>query len=221
MKLYHWKPAPNCRRVLVFLAEKGIGIPPLEEVGEGFGLRPDYVQRYAAAVVPMLELDDGTQIGEAMAICRYFEALYPEPALMGTTVLEVAVADMWERRAYELGLTGVGEIFRNTHPEFKNRSLPVYGDRLPQIPALVERGQWRLRRFFELFDAQLGVNAFVAGPRYTVADITALCSIGFAELAKLQIPEQYRNLRRWYKDVSSRPSAAVEGYDIASRSFPP
>ena len=220
MKLYHWKPAPNCRRVLIFLAEKGISMPSLEEVGEGYRLRPDYVQRYAGAMVPMLELDDGTQIGEAMAICRYFETVYPDPPLMGASALEAATVDMWERRAYELGLTGVGEIFRNTHPEFKDRSLPVYGQRLPQIPALVERGRWRLRRFFELFEAQLGAHPFVAGSRYTVADATALSTIGFIELAKLHIPEECRNVQRWYQEVSSRPSAAVEGYDIASRSFP-
>jgi len=208
MRLYEWKPAPNPRRVLIFLAEKGVTVP-MENVGQGFALRPDYVQRYVPATVPMLELDDGTQIGEAMAICRYFEALYPEPPLMGTTALEVAVVDMWERRAYELGLTGVAEIFRNTHPEFKDRSLPVYGARLPQIPALVERGQWRLRRFYELFDAQLGANEFVAGKRYTVADITALCTIGFAHFAKLDIPAEYTNFQRWYRDVSSRPSAAA------------
>jgi glutathione S-transferase len=208
MKLYHWKPAPNPRRVRIFLAEKGIGVP-MQDVGQGFRLTPDYVQRYSPATVPMLELDDGTQIGEAMAICRYFETLHPDPPLMGVNAHESAVIDMWERRAYEFGLTGVAEIFRNTHPEFKNRSLPVYGQCLPQIPGLVERGQWRLRRFFESFDAQLGANAFVAGSQYTVADITALCTIGFAELAQLNIPEEHRNLQRWYRDVSSRASATA------------
>jgi len=210
MKLYHWKPAPNPRRVLMFLAEKGVAVP-MEDVGQGFTLRPDYVQRYSPATVPMLELDDGTQIGEAMAICRYFEALYPETPLMGVTALEAATIDMWERRAYEFGLTGVAEIFRNTHPEFKDRCLPVYGERLPQIPGLVERGQWRLRRFYELFDAQLEGNEFVAGPRYTVADITALCTIGFAHFSKLDIPAKYMNFQRWYGEVSARPSAAVYG----------
>jgi glutathione S-transferase len=208
MKLYHWKPAPNPRRVRIFLAEKGISIP-MEDVGQAFSLKPDYVQGYAPAMVPMLELDDGTQIGEAMAICRYFETLFPEPPLMGETALEAAVIDMWERRAYELGLTGVAEVFRNTHPEFKDRSLPVYGERLSQIPALVERGQWRLRRFFELFDAQLAGNEFVAGPRYTVADITAFCTVGFVHMAKLEIPAEYRNFQRWLRDVSARPSAAT------------
>ena len=208
MKLYYWKPAPNPRRVLIFLAEKGITVP-MENVGQGYVLRPDYVQRYAPAMVPMLELDDGTQIGEAMAICRYFEALYPQPPLMGTTALEAAVIDMWERRAYDLGLIGVQEIFRNTHPEFKDRSLPVYSEHLPQIPALVERGRWRLRQFYELFDAQLGANNFVAGPRYTVADITTLCAIGFAHMTKLEIPTECSNFQRWYREVSSRPSAAA------------
>jgi glutathione S-transferase len=160
-------------------------------------------------MVPMLELDDGTQIGEVNAICRYFEALHPQPQLFGSNPREIASIEMWDRHAYDFGLTGVAEIFRNTHPEFRDRSLPVYGERLPQIPALVERGRWRLRRFYELFDAQLARNAFVTGSRYTMADITAFCAIGFARFAGLEVPAEFGNVQRWHAEVSSRPSASA------------
>ena len=117
MKLYVWGKAPNPRRVLIYLEEKGIDVP-LEDVGGGKGrLKPEYLARYPQATVPMLELDDGTQIGEAMAICRYFEELHPEPPLMGVDARDKAIVEMWERRAYEEGLLAYGYSILLDHVE--------------------------------------------------------------------------------------------------------
>ncbi len=208
MKLYVWGPAPNPRRVKMYLAEKELTVP-LEEVGgEGATLRADFKAKYPFALVPMLELDDGTQIGEAMAICRYFETLHPNPALMGTDAKDRAMVEMWERRAYDEGMVGAAEVFRNTHPLFADRSIPGYATAVPQLSALVERGRKRVWNFFEVFDRQLENNEFVAGERISVADITALCSIGFAKaLGKISIPEEHQHLIRWYNMMSARPSA--------------
>jgi len=206
MKLYHWQPAPNPRRVRIFLAEKSISVP-MEDVGEGPRLRSDYRANYSFAMVPMLELDDGTQIGEAMAICRYFEDLHPDPPLMGVDARDKAVVDMWERRAWNEGMAGAAEVFRNTHAAFVDRGLPGFSEPVPQIPALVERGRRRVAHFFQVFDAQLAGRSYVAGERYSVADITTLCSIDFAKMAKIDIPRECTDLRRWYETVSARPSA--------------
>jgi glutathione S-transferase len=207
VKLYVWQKAPNPRRTLIFIAEKGIDVPT-EDVGGAKGkLKPEYVARYPQATVPMLELDDGTQIGEAMAICRYLEELHPDPPLMGVDARDRALVDMWERRAYEEGLLAVAEVFRNRHPLFADRGVPGASGPVPQIPALVERGKIRADLFFRKFDGALAYRPFVAGDRFTVADATTLVVVDFAALGDMKIPDDCRNLARWYREVSTRPSA--------------
>lgn len=208
MKLFVWGPAPNPRRVKMYLAEKGLTIPTEDVGGEAATLRADYKAKYPFAMVPMLELDDGTQIGEAMAICRYFENLHPTPALMGTDAKSKAVIEMWERRAYEEGMIGASEVFRNTHPLFVDRSIAGHAEPMAQVSMLVERGRKRARHFFEMFDRQLATNVFTTGDQITVADITALCVVDFARvLAKISIPDEHKYLTRWYSMMSARPSA--------------
>lgn len=208
MKLYQWGRAPNPRRVRIYLAEKNLDVP-MEDVGDGPTLAADYYKSYAMSTVPMLELDDGTQIGEAMAICRYFESEYPTPPLFGSSSRERGLVEMWERRAYDLALTGVAEVLRNTNPAFKDRGLPVYGDVVPQIPELAARGKWRFVKFLELLDEQLASNEFVAGANFSVADITTLCAIDFAKVIKERIPDDKKNVQRWHESVSARPSASA------------
>lgn len=209
MKLYDWCPAPNPRRVRIFLLEKGIDIPIEDVGGDGLRLSESYVRDYPEALVPMLALDDGTQMGEAMVICRYLETLHPEPPLMGTDSVEVATIDMWERRAWEWGMLPVSEMFRNSHPDFAERSLPGRSYSLPQIPALVERGQVNSELFFGKLDARLAEREFLASDRYTVADITALCVVDFAGFAGMAIPEGCANVKRWHDAIQQRPSTAA------------
>jgi glutathione S-transferase len=207
VKIYDWHIAPNPRRLHIFLAEKGIKVD-LEEVGQDdLSLAPWFKQKYPHAMVPMLELDDGTHIGEAMAIARYFEELYPDPPLMGIDAKDKAVVEMWERRANEEGMLPASELFRNTHPQFAQRGLPGAADPIPAIPALRERGRARLDRFFVKFDRQLADNPFVAGNRYTIADATTLAAVDFAGWSEVKVPETCHHLRRWYETVSQRASA--------------
>jgi len=209
MKIYNWQFAPNCRRVRMFVLEKGLDLPAIEEViGDGFRLLPEYVDKWPHAMVPMLETDDGVQIGEAMAICRYLDDIYPEPRLMGTTPAEKGVIEMWERRAYDEGLIGNAEVFRNSHPDFVDRGIPGTLEPVPQIPALIERGKGRVRRFYKKFDDQLADHPFVAGDKFSVADITTFCVTDFAKFNELDIPDDCPNYRRWYNDIAKRPSAA-------------
>jgi len=209
MKLYDWSPAPNPRRVRIFLLEKNIDIPIEDVGGDNLTLSPEYVCAYPEALVPMLELDDGTQIGEAMAICRYLETLHPAPALMGTDPLDTARIDMWERRAWERGMLPAIDVLRNSLPQFTDRSLAGRHVPLPQIPALIERGRINLDQFFTKFDVQLEARHFLAGERYPVADITTLCAIDFASLSGVTLPGRCTNLTRWYREVSARPSSVL------------
>lgn len=209
MKIYDWHIAPNPRRLHIFVAEKGLDIPLVEVGTDALTLSDAYRAKYPHAMVPMLELDDGTCIGEAMAIARYLEELYPEPPLFGTTPIERATIDMWEKRANEEGMLAASELFRNTAPTFADRGLPGSAQPIPQIPELTVRAKERMARFYKKFNGQLANNRFVAGDRYSVADITTLCAIDFGKWTDLDIPPECTNLRRWYDEVSARPSAKV------------
>jgi glutathione S-transferase len=158
------------------------------------------------ATVPALELDDGTRINDAIGICVYFEAIQPRPALMGESAEEKALVAAWQREVERNGFYAVMEAFRNTVPGLKSRALPGPHD-YEQIPALAERGRLRVSHFYEQMNSRLADNEFVAGPRYSVADITALVTVDFAVRAKMPIPEAHSRLRRWHTQVSARPSA--------------
>ena len=119
------------------------------------------------------------------------------------------MVDMWERRAENEGFNGVAEVFRNSTPAFAGRGLPGFAEPIEQIPDLVERGRKRLAQFYGRIERQLADNRFIAGPRFSVADITALCIVDFATRgAKVGLPEDHTNARRWHAEVSARPSIA-------------
>jgi glutathione S-transferase len=207
MKLYDWEIAPNPRRVRIFLREKGIDLEIEEVSGPGLALSSEYLANNPHGLVPALELDDGTVIGEAMAICRYFETEQPDPLLMGTDAKDKGLVEMWERKADLEGLHAASEVFRNVAPDFKDRGLPGQrGDAIPQLPQLVERGKARVARFYIKIDKQLGENTFLAGERFTVADITAFCTLDFCKWVELDIPAECTNVQRWYDLVAKRQS---------------
>jgi glutathione S-transferase len=208
MKTYDWRLAPNPRRVRMFLAEKGLDVP-LEEVGtEACGSSPSSSRASTPyATAPTLELDDGTCISEAMAICRYFEDLHPEPRLMGRYAKDKAVVEMWERRAYEGPMFAITEMLRNTHAAFVQRGLPGIAEPIEQVAGVVERGRGRLRRFSASSDKQLGKSRFMAGDAFSVADITAFCALDFlARLLETPVAPEHVHLRRWFGEVAKRPS---------------
>ncbi|MEZ5803058.1 MAG: glutathione S-transferase [Rhizobiaceae bacterium] len=203
MKLFDGGKAPNPRRVRVFLAEKGISVPlvpvdmgALEHKGENVTAR-NPLQR-----LPVLELDDGTVLTESIAICRYFEELYPEPALFGTTALEKALVEMWQRRVELNLLMCVAQAFRHVHPAMK-------GWEVPQIAEWGEANKPKALEFLGLLDKELASREFVAGDRYSVADITGLIAIDFMKPARIAVPDELGNVRRWHGAVSARPSAAA------------
>jgi glutathione S-transferase len=207
MKLYDFAPAPNPRRVRMFLAEKGITLPMVQvnlRANEQFS--PVFRAVNADCTVPVLELDNGTRIADVMAICIYFETSQPEPPLMGVGAQDRADVAAWQRRVEREGFLAVVEAFRNSTPGFKGRALPGPDD-YEQIPALAERGRARLGKFFATMNTRLADRKFVAGPRYSIADITALVTVDFAGWIKQRIPDDCTHMRRWYDAVSARPGA--------------
>jgi glutathione S-transferase len=207
MKFYDCTTAPSPRRVRIFLAEKGLAVPTVQvDLRNGEQFTPSFRALNPDCTVPVLELDNGVAITDVVAICRYFEELYPEPALMGRSAEERAVIESWLRRIEWHGIYAAQEAFRNAAPGLKGRALPGPVS-LEQIPALAERGRARLAHFFAWLDARLADNAFVCGPHFTIADISGLAAIDLSARAKFGPPEHLNHLQSWYKDVSMRPSA--------------
>lgn len=211
MKLYDCKVAPNPRRARIFLAEKGLTLETVEiDILGGENLEPAFLAVNPRGLLPVLELDDGTRIDEVMAICRYFEALHPEPALLGRTPLEQALVTCRQRKAEFEGMIAVSEMFRNTHADFAERSLPgAPREVLPAIPALVERGRGTLVRFFAWLETCLAESPWLAGETYTMADVTALCAVDFAGWVDVHVPQGNARTLDWYARASARPSAAA------------
>jgi glutathione S-transferase len=201
MKLYDSGRAPNPRRTRIFLAEKGISVPT-EQV-DMMAMQhktPEYTAINPLQRMPALVLDDGTIITESIAICRYFEAVQPEPPLFGVGAKEIAQVEMWNRRCEINFLANVANVFRHLHPAMKELEVP-------QVPEWGEANKPRVTWFLELLDDELAARKFIAGDRFSVADITALVAYDFMKPAKLSVPENFGNIRRWHAEVSARPSA--------------
>jgi glutathione S-transferase len=203
MKLYDSNRAPNPRRVRIFLAEKGVQVPT-EQV-DLVALQqksPEFTALNPVQRVPALVLDDGTVITESIAICRYIELIHPEPRLFGEEGLDAVMVEMWQRRVEFHLLATVSHVFRHLHPAMKDMEVP-------QVPAWGEANKSRVLEFLRVLDEQLKEQPFIAGARYTVADITALVAVDFLRPAKLALPDALANVRRWHAAVSARPSAAA------------
>ena len=200
MKLYDSTLAPNPRRVRIFLAEKGVTVPTVQvDIAKAENRQPPYLAKNPMGGVPILELDDGTVVAETVAICRYFEETHPAPPLLGTDAKDRALVEMWQRRMELEVAIPIMQVFRNTHAFFKGRipQVPEYGEVCRQ--AATSRLRW--------LDGELAGRKFVAGDRFSIADITLLVGIDFGRVSNLRIDPEHKNLQRWHDEVSARPSA--------------
>jgi glutathione S-transferase len=203
VKLYNHPIAPNPRRVRIFASEKGIPLALVDvDILAGATRTPEFLAKNPSGAVPVLELDDGSCLCESVAICRYLEALHPEPNLLGRGPREQAEIEQWNRRMELELFNAIARTIQNTSPIFQGRlkQHPDYGE--------TQRGLANQR--LERMDRELGGREFVAGERFTIADITALVAIDVgARLGDFAIAPQLGNLTRWHKAVSGRPSAAA------------
>ena len=209
MKLYDFEMAPNPRRVRIFMAEKGIDCDRVQvDLRAREQLEDDYLKINPLGTVPCLELDDGTRLVESVAICRYLEETHPEPNLMGATPVEKAEIEAWQRHCEFNGFAPVGEAYRNSQPFFDGHALAGSFGKFDRIPELVERCKARVALFFDRLDERLGETGYVAGDRFTIADITAACALDFAMATKVYAEgsADLANLNRWHGAVSARPS---------------
>jgi glutathione S-transferase len=203
MKLYGAPmPAPNPRRVRIFLAEKGIDLPEtLVDMRKREHKSPEHRARNSLGQIPTLELDDGATISETVAICRYFEEVQPEPSLFGRTALEKATVDMWVRRIEFVLMTPVGNFWRHAHP-YTAQLLTQYTDfGESNRDAYANAQKW--------LDRELEGREFIAGGAYCMADICALSTVDFATWIGLPIDPERTHLLAWHDRVSARPSASA------------
>lgn len=201
LRLIDCKPAPNPRRVRIFLAEKGVELPT-EQVDI---MRGEQFEAHKARVgthhVPALELESGCWLTESTAICRYVEGLWPEPNLLGRGPLEAATIEMWSRRV-EFELLGPAmAVLRHGNPK-----MAVMED---QCPEWAEANRPRVLAGLAGLNQRLAESAFVAGERFTVADITALVAVDFLRPARIAVPEGHSALLAWRRRLKERPSTAA------------
>ena len=200
MKLYDGGRAPNPRRVTLFLAEKGVTIETVPVDLGKMEHRSEAISRLNPMQrLPVLELDDGTVLSESVAICRYIEALHPDPPLFGRGALEQALVEMWHRRVELNFFLPVAFAFRHVHPAMREWEQP-------QMPEWGEANKPKALEFLRFLDQELSRRRHVAGDAFSIADITAYITVGFMKPARISMPEDLAHVARWYREVGERPA---------------
>lgn len=203
LRLYENRRAPNPRRVGIFLAEKGVEIERVEiDIMGGEHFQKGHTARAGNHHVPVLELSDGTCLSETVAICRYLEALYPEPNLMGADPLEAATVEMWQRRMEFSVLMPIAFVARHTIPAMQALEHV-------QVPEWGEANKPRMAAGLRDASSRLEGAAFIAGDRFTIADITAWVALDFMRVLRAPLPDGCDALAEWHKRMHTRPSAAA------------
>ena len=201
MKLYDYPGAPNPRRVKIFAAEKGIDLELVHcDMSKREHKSPEFLKKNPSGKIPVLELEDGRCISESVAICRYLEFIEPEPNLFGKDAFEQSFIES-RNRHIELELwTQIGISWVNG---------PIVGSMglFNQVPDAKVASDKNVSAFYKRLDKEFKQVDFVAGNRFTIADITLLSAIDFAtELVDLEPDSNLLNLKRWHTEVSKRPS---------------
>jgi glutathione S-transferase len=207
--LYDCATAPSPRRARILLAEKGVAHDTVQvdlRSGEQFGETYRHVN--PQCTVPALRTDDGLVLTDNAGIAAWVEARFPQPPLLGDTPQAKAEIASWNWRIEFEGLLAIAETLRNSTPAMANRALPGPVD-YPQIPELAQRGLARVQQFFLTLNDRLAGRDFVAGDRFSVADITAVVAVDFARVVKVKPGEQHPHVLRWRAAMAGRPSMSL------------
>ncbi len=214
MKFYDCQTAPSPRRARILLAEKGLDESTVERIeidlGKGEQLGESFRRINPRCTVPVLALDDGTRLTENAGIAAAIEALHPDPPLLGSTPREKGLVASWNARVELEGFWPIADAFRNRTKGMAHRAITGPTD-YEQIPELAERGQARGIEFFATLNERLAESEYLAGDRFSWADITAFVLADFARWTKLGISDDQVHSRRWYDAISKRPSVAGGG----------
>ena len=207
--LYDCSTAPSPRRARIVLAEKGVVHETVEiDLRRGEQLGDAFRAVNPQCTVPVLRTDDGLVLTDNAAIAAWLEARFPAPPLLGVTPAEKAEIASWNWRVEFEGLLAIAEAMRNSAPAMAERALagPV---NYAQIPELAQRGQARARQFFATLNERLAGREFLAGDRFSIADITAVVAVDFARVIKLRVDEQVPEVQRWRAGMALRSSMTL------------
>lgn len=200
MILHDLSAGMHPRRVRIFMAEKGLSIERREvDAAGGANAMPDFLRLNPLGKLPVLELDDGSAIAESLAICRYLEAIHPQPPLMGKTPQASAHIEMWTLRMDH-------ELSQPIALAFVHSS-DFYRGRLEQVPEVALCARARALQTMTWLDGELAGRSHIAGEDYSLADIVAQCAFVLGKAVSLRIPAAQANLMRWFAEVSARPTA--------------
>ena len=202
MKLYSNRFAASPRRTRMYLAEKQLAFEIVEiDLAAGQNRTPEYLAKNPLGELPTLELDDGRLLTESMAICRHVESLYPEPPLYGRSPEERYEIERWAERLMFRLYVPLTAVFRNTHK--------YWAGRIEQVPAYGELARRAVEQELLALDAQLQRQEFVAGDRFSVADIVGFTSVDFGKPSGIRVTDATPALKRWYEAIGARPSTRV------------
>ena len=201
MKLYTYGTAPNPRKVVIFLAEKGVEYESIEvDMMKGEHKTPEFLKMNPSGKLPVLELDDGRFLSESIAICRYLEAVYPEPNLFGRDAYELGHIEMRNRQMET-------ELWSQIGQSWIHGPIVAKMGLFKSIPEAKEVSDTNVKKYYERLDREFANNDYVAGDRFTIADITLVTGIDFAAtLVGLRPDDSLTNLWRWHELVLSRES---------------
>ena len=209
MRLFDFRRAPNPRRVRLFLAEKGLDIPLVPvNLYRREQLTPEFLAINPAGTLPVLQTDEGLYLSECIAICHYIERRYPSPPLLGEGAAGEACVLMWNSICEHDGLRAVAETLRNLSPGFADHALPGPVS-YRQLPDLVERGQRRMDQFFRRIEQRLAASAFLAGERFSFADLSLFATVEFARWVDYEATADRPATAAWYEAVAARPAIAA------------
>ena len=204
MKLYSYHGAPNPRRVYIFAAEKSLDLDIVNvDITKREQKSPEFLNKNPSGKIPVLELDDGRCIAETVAICRYLESLAPKPNLFGQDAFETAQIEMHHRFIEH-------ELFTQVGTSWINGPIVASTGLIKPIEAAKQRSDSLVNDYYARLDRELGERSYIAGDRFTVADITAFCILDFAStLVGLKPGEQHQNLWGWFNRIAARESVVA------------
>ncbi|MFL2697631.1 MAG: glutathione S-transferase family protein [Gammaproteobacteria bacterium] len=204
MKLYDFPGAPNPRRVKIFAREKDIDLELVNcDMQKREHKTPEFLKKSPSGKIPVLELEDGRCISESIAICRYLESIVPEPNLFGKDSFEISYVES-RNRHIEL------ELWTQIGISWVNGPIVASMGLFEQIPDAKKASDLNVAAYYKRLDREFYSSEYVAGNRYTVADITLLSAIDFASsMVDLKPSESLKNLNRWHETINSRPSSKL------------